>query len=332
LIRAISTKVMTILCVVFVALHITLGLLALDMVSSPWPDYLGMVIYVGAVVLVLVPRQGKLPLPAAITAVVAVIAVNILVTSVLPLDTWPGYASWNLAATYTLLVVVNIRGRVLLSWIGVLIATAQTMVWASGASMGVVGGLMLNIATIGWVAVSTGIGQLLRSNDGKVAQYRADAQAAADWYAAEEALHVARTLWLEHIRRIAGRALTRIADPNHVITDTERQEFQLAEAQFRDEIRGRVLATADVVEAARKARERGVNVQLVDDRRQELTPRLLAAVSEQVVSILNQASSGTVTARARPQGGEFAVTIYASTPEDPAKATFVEFTDRQREH
>lgn len=332
MIRAISTKVMAVLCAVFVAVHITLGLLALDLVSSPWPVYLAMAIYIAAIIVALKPRDGNLPLASSVAALAAVVAVNILVSSVLPTDVWPGYASWHLAATYTLLVIVNIRGRVLLSWIGVLIAMALTTLWATGASMGPVGGLMLNIATVGWVAVSTGIGHLLRSNDRRVGQYMADAQAAADWYAAEQALHVARTQWLYHVRQVAGPALTRIADPGHVITEAERQELQLAEAQFRDEIRGRVLATAEVVEAARKARERGVTVQLLDDRRQELAPRMLAAVSERVVSILNQARSGTVTARARPQGGELAVTIYASTPEDPDETTFVEFIDRPPEH
>lgn len=328
MIRAISTKIMSFLCAAFVAVHIILGLLALDMVSSPWPVYLALAIYVAAVVLVLKPGPGKLPLPSAVVALTADVAVNILVSSVLPLDVWPGYASWHLAATYTLLVIVNIRGRVLLSWVGVLLAAVLTTLWATGAAMGPVGGLMLNIATVGWVLVSTGIGHLLRSNDRKVGQYRADAEAAADWFAAEQALHVARTQWLDHVRQIAGPALARIADHGHMITDAERQELQLAEAQFRDEIRGRVLATSEVVEAARKARERGVTVQLLDDRRQELAPRMLAAVSERVVSILNQARTGTVTARARPHGGKLAVTIYASTPENPDETTFVEFPDR----
>jgi hypothetical protein len=327
MIRAISTKVMTVLCVVFVAVHITLGLLSLDMVSPPWPVYLAMAIYLAGVGVVLKPSTGRLPLVSAVFALASAVAVTLLISSVLPTDRWPGYASWHLAATYTLLVAVNIRGRVALSWIGVLLSIILTTGWASGASMGVVGGFMLNIATVGWVLVSTGIGHLLRSNDRKVGQYRADAEAAADWYAAEQALHVARTEWLQHVRDVAGPALARIADPGSDITDKERQELQLAEAQFRDEIRGRVLATAEVVEAARKARERGVTVQLLDDRRQALTPRMLAAVSERVVSVLNQARTGTVTARARPQGGGLAVTIYASTPENPDDTTFVEFAE-----
>ncbi|MCY1556566.1 hypothetical protein D9M68_933260 [compost metagenome] len=71
-----------------------------------------------------------------------------------------------------------------------------------------------------------------------------------------------------------------------------------------------------------------MTVQLLDDRRQDLTPRVLAAVAERVVSILNQARAGTVTARARPQGGELAVTIVASTPDNPDETTFVEFAER----
>ena len=328
MIRAISTKVMSLLCAVFVAVHITLGLLSLDMVSASGPVYFAMAIYLGAVALLLIPRPGKLPLGSAIAALAAVVLVTLLVNSVLPTDRWPGYASWHLAATYTVLVIINVRDRVLVSWIGVLLSAALMTLWASGTSMGVVGGLMLNIATAGWVTVSTGIGHLLRSNDRRVGQYSADARRAADWFATEQALHVARTEWLEHVRDVAGPGLRRIADASHDVTEAERQELKLIEAQFRDEIRGRVLATDEVVEAARHARERGVTVQLLDDRRQDLAPRMLAAVSDRVVKILNEARTGTVTARARPEGGTLAVTIYASTPENPDDTTFVEFPER----
>ena len=328
MIRAISTKVMSLLCAVFVAVHITLGLLSLDMVSASGPVYFAMAIYLGAVALLLIPRPGKLPLGSAIAALAAVVLVTLLVNSVLPTDRWPGYASWHLAATYTVLVIINVRDRVLVSWIGVLLSAALMTLWASGTSMGVVGGLMLNIATAGWVTVSTGIGHLLRSNDRRVGQYSADARRAADWFETEQALHVARTEWLEHVRDVAGPGLRRIADASHDVTEAERQELKLIEAQFRDEIRGRVLATDEVVEAARHARERGVTVQLLDDRRQDLAPRMLAAVSDRVVKILNEARTGTVTARARPEGGTLAVTIYASTPENPDDTTFVEFPER----
>jgi hypothetical protein len=127
--------------------------------------------------------------------------------------------------------------------------------------------------------VSTGIGHLLRTNDRKVEQYSSDARAAADWHAAEQALSVARTQWLEHVRKVAGPALARIADPDHTLTESERRELQLLEARFRDEIRGRALATEEVLEAARRARDRGVTVQILDDRRWRQFPRRWQASS-----------------------------------------------------
>lgn len=115
MIRAISAKIMAALCVAFVAVHIALGLLSLDVVSSVWPVLLAMTIYVAAVVVVLTPNPGRLRLRASACVLMAIAAITLLVTSVLPTDRWPGYASWHLAATYTLLVALNIRGRVLLS-------------------------------------------------------------------------------------------------------------------------------------------------------------------------------------------------------------------------
>ncbi|MDQ1059890.1 hypothetical protein QFZ23_003791 [Arthrobacter globiformis] len=117
-------------CSLFVAVQIGLGLLSLDLVTAAWPVLLAMSIYVAAAVVVLLPRQGPLPLGPAITALGAVAAITLLVGSALPRDTWPGYAAWHPSASYTLLVVVNIRDRVLLSWIGVVLAAVLVTVWS----------------------------------------------------------------------------------------------------------------------------------------------------------------------------------------------------------
>jgi hypothetical protein len=326
MIRAISIRFMIILCCAFAVLHVVLGIANLDMVSSIWPPIAAMGIYLGVTILVLWPGPGRLSSPVAFLVLLAVVTMTLLVDSVLPRTTWPGYASWHMAGTYTLLVVVNLRGRVAWSWCGAALSLLLTTWWASGTSLGIVGGLMMNIATVGWLTIATLIGGLLGTNDRQVDDYSADAVAAADWYAAERALNVSRTQWIHHVQELAGQALTRIADPDYELTDADRQECLLIEARFRDEIRGRVLATEEVLEAARRARERGVTVRLLDDRRQDLAPRVLAAVSEKVVSILNQARGGAVTARARPSGGNAAVTILASR-EGETEPTLVEFPD-----
>lgn len=330
MIRAISVRTMIMLGTLFGCVHILLGLLSLGMVSSPWPALSAMAVYGAAMILVLTPGAGRISVAKSLTTILAVAVMTVLVNSVLPKDTWPGYASWHLAATYTLLVVINIRGRVLISWGGALLSAVLMTVWASGTSMGLVGGLLLNIATVGWLTVATGIGHLLRSSDQKIRQYTDDAVAAADWQAAEHALNVVRTDWLEHVRDVAVPLLQRIADPQSPVTPAVRQELLLTEAQFRDEIRGRVLATTEVVDAARRARDRGVRVQLLDDRREQLAPGTLHAVSAAVVDVLNQARSGLVTVRARPAGGSTAVTLYASTSESAEEPTIVEFPDGPR--
>ncbi|ABM06520.1 hypothetical protein [Paenarthrobacter aurescens] len=326
MVQAISIRFMIVLCCAFAVLHVVLGIANLDMVASIWPPIIAMLVYLGAVVLALWPGPGRLNSPSAFLILLAVVLMTLLVNSVLPLDTWPGYASWHMAATYTLLVVMNLRRRVALSWCGAAVSLVLTTWWASETYLGIVGGLMLNVATVGWLTIATLIGRLLGANDRQVAEYSADALAAADWYATERAMNVSRTQWIQHVQEIAGPALARIAERDRQLSANDRKEFLLIEAQFRDEIRGRVLATEEVLEAARRARERGVTVRLLDDRRQELAPRLLAAVSERVVSILNQAPGGTVTARARPEGGATAVTIL-SLDNDQAVPTLVEFPD-----
>lgn len=327
MIRNISLRFMIILGATFAAVHIILGLLALEMDASPWPIFVAMAVYAAGVVMVLQPRPAPFPLIRAWALVAIIVIMTILVTSQLPKDQWPGYASWHLAASYILLVALCLRGRVLIAWVGVLASAVLNTVWAAGTFMGPINGLLLNIATVGWLAVATGIGHLLATNDRQIEEFTSDARAAADWYAAEQALSVARMHWVEHVLAIARPALSRIEDPTHEITEDDRNEFKLIEAQFRDEIRGRVLATVEVVEAARKARERGVTVRLLDDRRRDMSPKLLASVSEKVVAVLNQARSGTVTARAKPTGGAMAVTILSSGAETSEDPTLIEIAD-----
>ena len=328
MIRSVSRRIMIAMGAVFGVVHIILGVLALDMVSSVWPTLWAMLIFSAAMAMTLSPPYLRLSLGRSAAVVACVGGMSILVDMVLPKNEWPGYASWHLAATYTLLIIVNIRGRVLISWIGAALSIGLTTVWAAGTGLGVAGGLVLSIATVGWLTVSTGVGHLLRTNDRKVNEYTTNARIAADWYASDRALNVVRAQWIEHVRDVAGPALQRAAEANGSLIASHREELKLIEAQFRDEIRGRSLATAEVIDAARRARQRGVTVELLDDVRQNLTPRMLATVSENVVSVLNKARGGCVTARAKPRGGALTVTIVTATTDAAEDATLIEISDQ----
>lgn len=319
-----AARMLTALCALFSGVHVVVGLLSLDKVSSPWPSIAAMTLYLTATVIVLRPAPQVLPIWRAATAVGSVIVMAFLVNSVLPKVVWPGYAAWHTAASYTLLVVINLRGRVFLSWVGGVLSVAMTVIWASGAAIGWMGGVLMSIATIGWLAVATGVNQFLRNNDRLITQYAADARASVDRYAAERALGVARTQWMDHVRRVAGPALEQICSPGHIPDEVARQEYTLVEARLRDEVRGRSLATENVLAAAEKARKRGVTVHLIDDGKEELSPGLVARASEKVITVLDQAETGTVTVRIKPVSGSSAVTIFASSAENSDEPTLVE--------
>ncbi len=321
-----AARMLTVLCALFSGVHIIVGLLSLDKVSSAWPALAAMMLYLMATVVVLSPGPQELPIWRALAGVGTVISMAVLVDSVLPRVIWPGYAAWHTAASYTLLVVINLRGRVLLSWVGAVLSVVMTVIWASGAASGWIGGVLMSIATIGWLTVATGVSHFLRNNNRLISQYATDARASVDRYAAEKALGVARTEWMDHVRGIAAPALEQICThaPEHIPSEVQRQEYTLIEAQLRDEVRGRSLATGSVLEAARRARKRGVNVHLIDDGGEDLSPSLVTRAAEKVITVLDQAHRGTVTVRIKPAGGSSAVTIFASTSENSDEPTLVE--------
>jgi hypothetical protein len=319
-----AARMLTVLCALFSGVHIIVGLLSLDKLSSAWPALAAMMLYLLATVVVLSPGPEKLPIWRALAGVGTVISMAALVDSVLPKVIWPGYAAWHTAASYTLLVVINLRGRVFLSWVGGVLSVVLTVIWASSAASGWIGGVLMSIATIGWLTVATGVSHFLRNNNRLITQYAADARASVDRYVSEKALGVARTEWMDHIRRVAAPALEQICAHQHFPSEVQRQEYTLIEAQLRDEVRGRSLATDTVLEAARRARRRGVTVHLIDDRKEGLSPSLVTRAAEKVIAVLDQAQTGTVTVRIKPAGGSSAVTIFASASENSDEPTLVE--------
>lgn len=121
---------------------------------------------------------------------------------------------------------------------------------------------------------------------------------------------------VQDVRRLAGGLLERIAyDPSEV-TEYDINQFRLTEAQLRDTIRGRSIATPYILELARTARDRGVVVDILDERGQPLPPRVLEATTEQLAEILNHAHCGVVTIRAFPKGDPTAVFIVHDNDND----------------
>lgn len=100
------------------------------------------------------------------------------------------------------------------------------------------------------------------------------------------------------------------------VTPEIAMEARLLEAELRDEIRAPYFTGTEVVAAARRARSRGVEVVLFDDRGDatrgggtEYEERLRARIVERAVAALDEAGAGRVVVRACPAGRPWAATI-----------------------
>ena len=92
-----------------------------------------------------------------------------------------------------------------------------------------------------------------------------------------------------------------------------KRRYATAEALLRDGVRGRSLMSPRIAAAATAARERGVEVTLLDDRGQGLaTGEAMVRLSEIVVDQLEAMNGGSVTVRLAPKGRRVAVSIVAS--------------------
>ena len=325
--RVISTRVMIVLALVYALLIVTLSLLSFDLYSNAYVVAVALGVFIAAAVTLLLPYRRGFPTISAVLGAASVVVITVLVTSQLPTDVWPGYAAWQPSAAALLTVTLSLRGRIRWAVIACASFALINTAWAMTTTVGFAGGLIMLIAPVGWLPVSYGVAHLLRGNDQKIQAYTSDAHDAAEWYASEQTLEEARNRWIDHVENVSGAVLQRIADVEHLITDDDRREFLLIEAQFRDEIRGRVLATEEVMAAARRARERGVTVELLDDRRQNLDDRLSATISESLIAVLNDARTGRVVARATPRGTNNAATIFSAATELSRESTFVEIPE-----
>ena len=144
---------------------------------------------------------------------------------------------------------------------------------------------------------------------------------------AEKGMRYASNRRVDEVRRLAGGLLEQIAKDSSEVTDYDVQQFRLTEAQLRDSIRGRSIATPYILELTRAARARGITVDILDERGSAPSPEVLEATTQQLSAILADARSGAVTVRALPPGDPTAVFIVHDSQEPDADPVAVEIAD-----
>ncbi len=208
------------------------------------------------------------------------------------------FRHWYLGAITLLLVLLAVRGREGLAWIGYLMMCAITIGWALRHGLTVADGVVLVVRHAGTLLAGTlfAVG-LKRSSIILAGLNRARAlngAAAATAFAAIEE----RESQLAQVNVLCRPTLEHLARADH-ITFEMRAECLRAEAALRDAMRARALFVEPLVAATRAARLRGVLVTLLDDSGDH-PPVRLAEVAAAVADQLNALESGSLTARVLP--------------------------------
>lgn len=253
-------------------------------------------------------RELKMPLVLAVGVFVSSVAITFLVNIELDATDFGTPATWYVTAASTLLAICAVRQQRVIAWIGIEVLTLQVLA-VGGLNSLFVSGLGGAIALVAAAhALSVGLERSAKQTAGylEAAKETEAARAAASAIRSERSERLSMTL------RGALPMLEKIATTE--LTDADRNEAAMLEAELRDQIRGRTLVNAQLKDSIRSARLRGVEVVVLDEGGLEKTPeterdQLLNKVSQQ----LDQISQGRVTIRS-PKIEDVRITFVASRP------------------
>lgn len=307
----------------FPAAHIVLGLANLHQVTVVWPVLTAMAICLALMLLVTLLWEGnRLTVRQGLVMVAGIVVMELLVQSVLPVGTHPGYAAWQCGAIQMLMVTLAIRNQIGLAWLGIGLFVVLDFTASMIHRLSVVDALALVVPPAMWMVVATAVSLVLLRCEGQIRAYETKERESSARLAREHARTVFHDEWALDLDRSTRPLLEKIA--SGTISDTDMTDCLLLESQLRDQIRGRALATPEVLQAARAARKRGVRVDIFDDRGSDLPPAAFSEATAQLTAALTRAERGSVKGRALPSESEVAVTILAFDEDAPDEELYLE--------
>jgi len=296
---------------IFGLFHAVLGLVWINKNERPEIVIVALVAYVAILIpTIAVGRSRAMPKLIAVVDVVICALIPLAINTQLNPAHLTDYATWYVLGVGTILGGMAVRGQRMLAWFGLIILVGEIAMWGgleSLASTGLPG--VLSLLVTGH-AVSVGVERAVASTT----ELNRLAEVSAAETAAMEAASQVRSTLLEKTLRTALPALNLIAALGGSLTEQQKSEALLLEAGLRDEIRGEALLNDAMRKAIKDARQRGVEVLVLDEGG-------LSGLSEtEREIILNRAaasfvnvSAGRLTVRA-PQGEEWRITVAAVRP------------------
>ena len=257
----------------------------------------------GLAALALLKRWPAHRMPGRAAALVAATAggANVLVLFQIDFAGWPGYAAWCLGAGAAVCCGLIARERPRQAWAGLVLILTVIGIWTLSTGRNPV-----NIFALGSGQFSTLLIWHLtaRISIGITARTAASEAAGAEITAQRRAHRESEALMRQAMTSVRQRVeplLTAIAE-GAPITAGMRTRARMLEAELRDERRAPFFTGTRVIESARAARTRGIDVILLDDRGTSggLTDDAQKVVIGQAARALDDARQGQVVIRLLP--------------------------------
>ncbi len=258
---------------------------------------------IGLAALALLKRRPGYSLPARTAALVAAAAgvADALIIFQIDFAGWPSYTSWCIGASSVLCCGLIVRERPRQAWAGLLLIITVIGVWTLAT-----GRNPITIFALGSGQFSTLLiwHSTARISIAITARTAASEAAGAEITARRRAHQESETLMrqaMASVRRRVGPLLTAIAE-GAPITAGMRTRARMLEVELRDERRAPFFTDTRVIESARAARTRGIDVILLDDRGtgDDLTHEAQKAVIDRASQALDDARAGQVVIRLLP--------------------------------
>lgn len=284
-----------------------LAIWSLNEVRTAWPTVAAIGLFAAVCVVLTLDPQEKVSL----RTTLVVIAVWPIVAALVSwqLESGGGFSQWYLGAGTAALFYISLRGRPVWAWIGFVLLSAVIVIWGATTAVGAGTALLLTAKQFPILVVGTLFAIGLERTAASIQQLTAETSARAAIEAADVAATAERNTRLAELDAFATPLLTLLVSGAE-LTEEDRREFAVAEAELRDGLRARSLSVPPIIEAARQARRRGVDVVLLDDSDPAaVRPEDLELVITRISAALSEAHDGRVVARLLPPGREGVATL-----------------------
>lgn len=288
--------------------QMVLGILWLNHYRDPLVGLAALAIYFVVISFTILGFRGlRIPSWMALANLAAAVLIPAIANTQIHESDYGTYATWYVGGLGILLGATALRGQSEIAWLGALLASVIIVLEESFTALfqsGLVGLVLLVL-----VGESTNKGLIRAEND--IAKLVANSEQGLAELARTEAVREAQASTFNHSLPKVEPILHRVISANGKLSDEERREALLLEAELSDEIMGGCLVTDGMRSAARLARLRGVEIYLMDDgglggvQKQDFDD-----IIERIAQVINEQRSGKVIVRS-PKGENWRVTVTA---------------------